>query len=99
MRSRKTAEAEQGRGDGDLLRFGEGDDLLFRARLRDAMAGQNDGTLCRLNEGDRLADGARLRAKHWMGPRCRRGSGSKFEGRSGLLCILRDVDEDRAGTT
>jgi len=51
------AEAEQRAGDGDLLAFGEGEDLGFGARVRDTVTGEDDGLLCGLDELDSLLDG------------------------------------------
>ena len=51
------AEAEQRGGDGNLLRFGEGDDFALGAGFDDAVAGEDDGFLRLLDEFDSFADG------------------------------------------
>ncbi len=58
------AEAEQRAGDGNLLAFGEGEDLGFGAGVRDAVPGEDDGLLCGLDEFDGLLDGGGFGAQH-----------------------------------
>src|SRR5438445_3060523 len=98
MRGREAAKAEQRRCNGDLLRFREGEYLLLRSRLRDAMPGEDDGPLRRLNQCDGFANCARFCAQHGVrtcGARC---ACSEFEWRGGLLRVLRDVGQYWAGS-
>jgi hypothetical protein len=94
----EAAEAEQRGGYGNLLRFGKGDHLLLRAGVGDAVAGENDGAFCGLDQRNCFADGAGFGAQHGMRPRCARRAVREVEGRGGLLRVLGDVDEHRAGT-
>ena len=60
------AEAEQRAGDGDLLAFGEGDDLVASApECDDAVAGEDDGLLGGCDEVDGLAGWSRIRRAAW----------------------------------
>ena len=91
------AEAEQGAGDGDVAALGEGDDLVARAGVDDAVAGEDDGLFGGGDEGDGFLDGFGLGAQHGMGAVRRGRGGVEVEGRGGLLRVLGDVDQDRAG--
>ena len=76
----EAAEAEQRAGDGDLLAFGEGEDLGFGAGVRDAVAGEDDGLLCGLDEFDGLLDGGGFGAQHGVRAVGRGGGGFEVEG-------------------
>ncbi len=97
MSGREGSQAEQGAGDGNLLALGEGDDLGFGSRLRDAVAGEDDGPLGRLDEFDGLLDAVGLGAQHGVRTMRRRRGGVEVEGGGGLLGVLGDVDQHRAG--
>ena len=101
VRGGDAAEAEQRGGDGDVLAFGEGEDLGDRAGLDDAVAGEDDGLLRLLDEGYGLLDGGGVGrqpgAEHRVGAV---GAGLRHvevEDGGGLLGVLGDVDEDGAG--
>src|SRR5258708_9358042 len=85
------AEAEQRARDGDLLAFGEGEDLGFGAGVRDAVAGEDDGLLCGLDEGDSLADRGGFGAQHRVRAVGCRDGGLEVERRGGLLRVLRYI--------
>src|SRR3984957_15498116 len=93
-----SAEAEERAGDGDLLAFGEGEDLGFGAGVRDAVAGEDDRLLCGLDEFDGLLDGGGFGAQHRMRAVGRGGGGFVVERCAGLLCVLRYVHKNRTWT-
>src|ERR1700733_2778476 len=92
-----SAEAEERAGDGNLLAFGEGEDLGFGSGVRDAVAGEDDGLLCGLDELDGLLDGGRFGAQHGVRAIGCGGGGFEVERCGGLLRVLRYVDEHGAG--
>src|SRR5258705_2104790 len=85
------AEAEERAGDGDLLAFGEGENLGFGAGVRDAVAGEDDGLLCGFDELDGLLDGRGFCAQHRVRAVGRGGGGFEVEGGGGLLRVLRYI--------
>src|ERR1035441_1920615 len=92
------SEAEQGAGDGDLAAFGEGDDLVARARVDDAVAGENNRAFRGSDEADGLAHGVRLGAQHGVRTVLAGRGGVEVEGRRALLGVLRYVDKHRTWT-
>src|SRR5579871_6626629 len=93
------SEAEESAGNGDLVTLCKGDNLLLSAGLDDAVARKNKRLFRRLDQLDRLLDRGGFRAQHRMRTVRSGSSGLEIEGGSGLLGVLGDVDEDRAGTS
>src|ERR1700745_2070441 len=91
------AEAEERAGDGNLLAFGEGEDLGFGAGVRDAVAGEEDGFLSGFDELDSLLHRGGFGTQHGVRSVGFGGGGFEIERRSGLLRVLRYVDEHGAG--
>ena len=97
VRGGDRAEAEERRGDRDLLRLCEGEDFAFGARLDDAVAGEDDGLLRLLDECDGLLDARGLGLEHRVWAVGLRLCGFEGEDGGGLLRVLGDVDEDGPG--
>ena len=93
----KRAEAEQREGDGNLRALGEGADLLHGAGLGDAVAGEDDGALGVADQFGGLREACVFDAQHGVGAIGRGLGGFEVEDRGGLLRVLGDVDEHRAG--
>src|SRR5436853_3301297 len=92
------AEAEERAGDGNLLAFGEGEDLGFGAGVRDAVAGEDDGLLCGLDECNSFANRGGFGAQHRMRSIGSGGSGLEVECGGGLLGVLRYIHKYRTWT-
>ncbi len=92
------AEAEKRAGDGDLLAFGEGENLGFGAGVRDAVAGEDEGLLCGLDEFDGLLDGRGFGAQHGVRAVGCGSGGFEVERRGGLLRVFRYIDKNRTRT-
>ena len=77
--------------------LGECAHLLHRAGLDDAVAGEDDGALGVADELGGLREACVIDAQHGVGAIGARLGGGKVEDGRGLLRVLGDVDEHRAG--
>ena len=98
VRGGKRAQAEQRESHGNLRALGKGADLLHGAGFRDAVAGENDGALGVADQFGGLREAAVFYVQHRMRTVRLRLGGFKVEDRRGLLRVLGDVDEHRAGS-
>ena len=97
VRGGECAEAEQGERDGNLRALGEGAHLLHGAGFGDAVAGEDDGALGVANEFGGLGEAGVFHAQHGVRAIGARLGGGKVEDGRGLLRVLGDVNEHRAG--
>src|ERR1700722_20372104 len=93
------SKAEKCAGDRDLMALRKGDNLLLSAGLDDAVTRKNERLFRGLDQLDRLLDGGAFGAQHRVRTVRERRSGVEVEGSSGLLGVLGDVHENRAGAS
>ena len=97
VRSGECPKAEQRERHGNLRALGQGAYLLLRAGFDDAVAGEDDGPLGVANQLGGLREACLLELPHRVRTNRARLGGFKVEDGRGLLRVLGDIDQHRAG--
>jgi len=98
VRGRESAQAQQRQGYGNLRALSQSAHLLHRARFDDAMAGQDHRPLGIADQLRGLLQPGLVHVQHGMGPIGARPGGGKVEDGRGLLRVLGNIHQHRAGT-